>query len=161
MTTNDNVELVKNSSLATELSEVQSAVLAKLVITHKLADGEVLLQEGTRGDELYVIVSGSLAVTRETGNGDWVVLHVLRAHDLVGELGFLDDLEHSATVRAIGPTEVFGFKRAQLEGLIDSEPHIVYLIMRAVVREVHGKLRRMNIQHVELSNYISKQHGRY
>jgi hypothetical protein len=26
---------------------------------------------------------------------------------------------------------------------------------------VHGTLRRMNIQYVEMSNYINKQHGRY
>lgn len=161
MATSNNVELVRNSSLAAELNEEQCSVLAELIVSRKLADGDVLLQEGAMGDELFVIVSGSLAVTRETGNGDWMVLHVLRAHDLVGELGFLDNLEHSATVRAIGPSEVFEFRRAQFEGLLDSHPHIVYLVMRAIVREVHNKLRRMNIQHVELSNYISKRHGRY
>ena len=35
------------------------------------------------------------------------------------------------------------------------------LFMRAIMRTVHGILRRMNTQYVELTNYIAKQHGRY
>jgi CRP/FNR family transcriptional regulator, cyclic AMP receptor protein len=33
--------------------------------------------------------------------------------------------------------------------------------MRAIVRTVHSILLRMNLQYVELTNYITKQHGRY
>ena len=28
-------------------------------------------------------------------------------------------------------------------------------------RDWHGILRRMNLQYVEMTNYITKQHGRY
>ena len=34
-------------------------------------------------------------------------------------------------------------------------------VMRAIVREEHRILRGMNTQYMEMSNYISKQHGRY
>jgi hypothetical protein len=33
--------------------------------------------------------------------------------------------------------------------------------MRSIMRTVHRILRGMNTQYVELTNYISKQHGRY
>lgn len=161
MTVDANYEKVRSSPLAMELSDEQSAILAKLVVNRNLKDAEVLIKEGNISSDLHVIVSGSLAVTRDSGNGDWIVLHVLRPHDLAGELGFLDNLEHSATLRAIGPTEIFSLKRDRLEELLNTQPRIVYFVMRAIVREIHGILRRMNIQHVELSNYISKQHGRY
>jgi CRP/FNR family cyclic AMP-dependent transcriptional regulator len=156
-----NYPKVRNSPLAAELSDEQCAVLAGLVTNRGLQDAEILIKEGDVSNELFVIVSGSLAATRDAGNGDWVVLHVLRPHDLAGELGFLDSLEHSATLRAIGSTEVFSLKRDRLEELLNGQPRIVYFVMRAIVREIHGILRRMNIQHVELTNYISKQHGRY
>jgi CRP-like cAMP-binding protein len=143
------------------LNDAQAQIVAELVEGHSLADGDILIQEGEVGNELHIIVKGHMAVTRESGEGDWITLHTLRPHDLAGELGFLDDLEHSATLRALGAVEVFSLKRDRLESLIDTQPRIVYLVMRAIVREVHGILRRMNIQQVELSNYISKQHGRY
>jgi hypothetical protein len=38
---------------------------------------------------------------------------------------------------------------------------IVYKVMRGVVRDVHGIVRRMNAQSAELSNYIYRIHGRY
>ena len=34
-------------------------------------------------------------------------------------------------------------------------------VMRAIIRAAHRILGRMNAQFVEMSNYISKQHGRY
>jgi len=33
--------------------------------------------------------------------------------------------------------------------------------MRAIVRRVHAIVLRMNLEYVELTNYITKQHGRY
>ena len=33
--------------------------------------------------------------------------------------------------------------------------------MRGGVRNVHGIVRRMNVQSTELSNYIFRTHGRY
>jgi CRP/FNR family transcriptional regulator, cyclic AMP receptor protein len=158
---NNCAEMVGTSPLVAELDEAQKALFADLVTCRGLADGEVLIREGEVSNELHVIVAGSLAVTRDTGSGDWVVLHVLRPHDLAGELGFLDNLEHSATLRAMGPTQVFSLRRDKLEELLASQPLVVYRVMRAIMREVHGILRRMNAQYVELTNYITKQHGRY
>jgi CRP-like cAMP-binding protein len=90
-----------------------------------------------------------------------VVLHVLRSRDLAGELGFLDGQKHTATLRSIGPTELISLERDSLENLLATHPRVVYQVMRAVIRSVHSTLRRMNIQYVEMSNYINKQHGRY
>jgi CRP-like cAMP-binding protein len=157
----NNAEMVCSSPLAVELNDEQRAVLAELVTFRNLNDKEVLIREGEINNELHVIVSGSLAVTRDSGSGQWVVLHILQTHDMAGELGFLDSLEHSATLRAVGPTQVFSLPRDRLEGLINTQPRIVYLVMRSIFREVHGILRRMNVQYVELTNYITKQHGRY
>lgn len=154
-------EMVRKSPLGAELDDEQSSLLSKLVIIRTLKDGEILIREGTSDSDLFVVVSGSIAVTRDTGGADWIVLHVLRPRDLAGELGFLDGLEHSATLRALGPAEVYILGRNRLEELLQTHPRIVYLVMRAVVREVHAILRRMNVQYVELTNYITKQHGRY
>src|ERR1035437_7222700 len=122
-------ENVRSSPLAVELNDEQSVILAELVETKSLKDGDILIREGEVSNELYVVVSGNAAVTRERGNGDSITIHVLKPRDLAGELGFLDGLEHSATLRAIGPTEVFSLKRDRLESLIDTQPRVGYLVM--------------------------------
>ena len=80
---------------------------------------------------------------------------------MAGELGFIDGIEHSASIRALTNSEVFSLARGDLEALLHEDPELVYKVMRGIIRTVHGILRRMNLQYVEMSNYITKQHGRY
>jgi CRP-like cAMP-binding protein len=157
----DRLELLRLSPLVVELNDEQRVILSRLITARTLRDAEVLIREGEVSNELHLLIAGSLAMTRDTENGEWIVLHVLRPGDLAGELGFLDDLQQSATVRAFGECKVISLRRDRLEELIYTDPMIVYLVMRALSREVHGILRRMSIQHIELTNYITRPHGRY
>jgi CRP/FNR family cyclic AMP-dependent transcriptional regulator len=86
---------------------------------------------------------------------------LLREGDMVGEMGFIDGVEHSASLRALGNCELIRLEREGFEGLLQTDPELTYRVMRAIVREVHRILRGMNTQFMEMTNYISKQHGRY
>ena len=152
--------IVRGSSIASELSDEECAILARVVTRRTLKNDEVLIEEDQVDHCLYVIVSGALEVCRHSG-GEWVSLHVLKKGDLAGELGFIDGQPHSASLRSIGPTEVFILERSQFESLLESHPKVIYAVMRTILRTVHGILRRMNLHFIELSNYITKQHGRY
>ena len=154
-------DIVAKSPLGKELESGDARTLAAAMSTRRLADGELLIEEGRTDDELHLIVSGALAVTRNAAGGRWVVLHLLRQGDIAGEMGFLDGREHSATLRATGETRIYSLRRQALESLIQAHPLLVYRIMRAIVRSVHAILLRMNLEYVELTNYITKQHGRY
>ena len=112
-------------------------------------------------NQLHVLIDGHLAVTRQVAEGEWLTLHVLKSGELAGELGFIDGQPHSATLRAMGPTRIFSLEREKFETLINTHPALMYRIMRAIVRGVHVTLRRMNAQQIELTNYITKEHGRY
>jgi CRP-like cAMP-binding protein len=56
---------------------------------------------------------------------------------------------------------VFTLDRKDFEELLKEDPDLVYKVMRAIVRTVHAIVRRMNIQYVEMTNYIAREHGRY
>lgn len=161
MSEDANYEIVCNSALGIELKKDDCQALAKIISTRKLSDGEVLFKEGSIDDSLHVIISGRLAVTRNTGGGDYVTLHILQSGNFAGEMGFVDGKEHSATLRAVGGTEVYSLRRQDLESLIETNPRLIYRVMRAIIRAVHSNLLRMNQQFVEMSNYITKEHGRY
>ncbi|MDX9765810.1 MAG: cyclic nucleotide-binding domain-containing protein, partial [Ectothiorhodospiraceae bacterium] len=93
--------------------------------------------------------------------GDWNIIHVLKSGDVAGELGFLDGEPRTATLRSLGTVRVLELKRANFETLLMEDPKLVYHVMRAIIRQVHSIVRRMNTHFVELHNYISHQHGRY
>ncbi|MEB4592581.1 cyclic nucleotide-binding domain-containing protein [Candidatus Thiothrix sp. Deng01] len=156
-----NASIIQQSPLGLELSPEQCEKLASVVTARGLEKGMMLLEEGQQDDSIHIITSGELEVVKLTGGGDWVVLQVLRPGEMAGELGFIDGLEHSAAIRALNNVEVFSLTRPELEKLLDEDPHLVYQVMRAIMRTVHGILRRMNLQLVEMTNYVTKYHGRY
>lgn len=156
------LELLRNSALAVELTGDQCAILADVISLRDLKDGEVLVKQGASDNHLYVIVSGALAVARQTeANGQWINLNLLTKGDLAGELGFMDGRPHYAALRATGPTQVLSLEREKLESLLEREPVIVYRVMRAIFRVVHVILNRMAMQTSELTNYLYKVHGKY
>lgn len=154
-------ETIKNSPLGEELTDAQSALLAAATTSCAIRDGAFLLEEGQQDDALYVLVSGHMEVVTQTGGGDWVSLQILREGDMIGEMGFIDGVGHSASLRAMGNCELIRLDRASFEALLQQDPELVYKVMRSIMRTVHRILRGMNAQYVELTNYIAKQHGRY
>ena len=62
---------------------------------------------------------------------------------------------------ALTDCQVLSLERAAFEGIVESDPKLVYKVLRAVARSAHRTMRRMNGEFIELSNYIFKQHGRY
>ena len=156
------LDIVRRTVLAKELSESESEILSGLVKLRTLQDGEIICDEGRSDNKLHVVVSGAINVSRRVPGGtDWTTLYTLTANDLVGELSFIDETPHYSALRAAGPTEILSLDRRDLESLLDKHPWLVYRVMRAIMRTVHSLMRRMGLQAIEMQNYIYKQHGKY
>jgi CRP/FNR family cyclic AMP-dependent transcriptional regulator len=154
-------DAIKASPLGDELSDAQCELLASAMTACGIKDRAFLIEEGQKDDALHVLTNGDMEVVARAAGGEYVGLHILRAGDILGELGFLDGVEHSAGLRAMGNCELLRLDRASFEGLLEKDPELVYKVMRSIVRIVHRILRNMNVQQVELTNYIAKQNGRY
>jgi CRP-like cAMP-binding protein len=155
------VEGLSKSKLATELTPAQCQSLAATMTVRDLRQGEVLVHEGDTDDHLYVVVSGALGVVKAAGTENELTLNAMRPGDVVGELSFLDGATRFASLVAMNDSRVLGLSRGDLEGLLDRDPHLVYRVMRAIVRIVHDIQRRLSMQTAELTNYLYKTHGRY
>ena len=154
-------EMIRNSPLGNELTDSQCQALSEKVTVMGLKEGQILIDEGEIDNSLYVIISGHLEVLINSTGGDLVTLHLLREGDMAGELGFLDGRPHSASLRAVGNCNAIVLTREDFESFIDQDPNLLYKVMRSIIRTVHSILCDMNKSHVEMNNYIYKQHGRY
>lgn len=152
---------LRQTALGAELSDEQARVLADLGSVSELAEGEFLIEEGTTDDSLYVLLDGRLEVVKKAGMGEAVTLHILRPGDITGELSFVDRQPHTLGLRALYTCHVFRLERDRFETLITREPKLVFEVMRAIMRSAHAILHRMNLQHMELTNYVYRQHGHY
>ena len=157
----DRVDLILASALGTELSSEEAQILDSLMSSRELADGDYLINERTSDDALHVLLEGKLEVVKTTGAGDTASLAVLRDGELAGELSFIDGEPHTVALRALCDCVVISLARKEFEKIVDEHPQLVYKVMRAIARSAHRIVHRMNLQFVELSNYVFKQHGRY
>jgi CRP/FNR family cyclic AMP-dependent transcriptional regulator len=97
-------EAIKASPLGAELSDDQCEMLAEVTSACGIRDAAFLIEEGQKDDALHVITSGMMEAVSQTGGGDMVTLQILRPGDMIGEMGFIDGVEHSAGLRAMGNT---------------------------------------------------------
>lgn len=154
-------ELILSSSLGGELSEQEATTLAGLMSARTLEDGEFLIKEGTSDDSLHVLLEGRLEVIKLVGGDEEMSLAILKAGDLAGELSFIDGEAHTVGLRALSKARVVSLDRSDFEKILGDQPKLVYKVMRSIVRSTHRILHRMNLEFVELNNYVFKQHGRY
>ena len=71
----------------------------------KYNDGQIIFDEGSPGDWIYVIESGSVEISK-TIDGEKVVLVMLGPGEVIGELGFITKEPRTATATAVGETIV-------------------------------------------------------
>lgn len=161
MAEHEDFQSMRESPLTTNLSDEQVRALVGISHCRMLQDDEILIEEGKVDNSLHVVTKGTVAVMRDVGGGEHTTMHLLRTGDMAGEMGFVDGRPHSATLRSVGQTQVCSFDRESFESLLETDPWIVYRVMQNIVSVGHDILRRMNTQFVEMSNYITKAHGRY
>jgi len=165
MVTNELImNALRNSTLSEELRDSEIEHLASMITVREYKAGEFILRVGETElkDSLLILGSGDVEATAVTG-GEQMTLHMLQMGDLAGIIGFVGGnmMQISATVVAKTDSKVLVLERARFESLLNTHPAIVYYVMRGIVRHVHGIVRRMNTQSVEMNNYIHKIHGRY
>lgn len=155
---------LRNSTLSEELRDSEIDLLASLITVRNFKAGENILAPGDTPmkDALLILGSGDVEATASTG-GENMTLHLLQTGDLAGIIGFVGGnvMQISATVVAKTDSKVLVLERSRFESLLNTQPAIVYYVMRGIVRHTHGIVRRMNMQSVEMNNYIHRTHGRY
>ncbi len=152
--------LLASSTIAEELTTEECRALAAIMGVRRLRDGELLVSEGQKENTLFVLMDGKLAVIGSV-LGQEMVVYTMNKGECAGTRAFVDRTPRKATLRAVGDATVYTMTPAAFESLLDTHPHIVYKVMRALFRITHSNLLRMRDESQELVNYVSKIHGRY
>lgn len=98
----------------------------------KRDSGTVLIEQGRSGGEVFIIVDGTVSVSRD---GD--ELATLGPGEVVGEVAVLDRGRRTATVTAETPVEVLVFDPRGFASLLRAAPAVA----RRMLAETAGRLR--------------------
>ena len=126
--------LIASVGLFRDLEPAAKLEISLMARSRSYAPGEVIVRQGGKGDEFYVIASGDVRVLRvgDSALGDAALL--LSAGNFFGEnvaMGYTD--HRNATVQAVGPVETLVLTGAELRGLAQRMPvlrHKLHLVMK-------------------------------
>ena len=133
---------LRNVPLFESLSEEDLAALAKVTITRTFSRDSVIILAEEEGDTLFIIENGQVKVSIVSEDGREVILSLLGAGAVFGELSLLDGKPRSANVIATKDTELIMLRRADFIQLIFKVPKIA----TALLAELASRLRRTDRQ---------------
>ena len=125
------VSRLKALSLFENLSRRQLIEVARLTDDIEVPAGTILCEEGSRGDQFFVIIDGEAAVTRHGKH-----LATLRGGDFFGEIAVIEPLKRTATVTAATPLRFFVVSERRFGSLLDTNPEIERKVLRTLARRL-------------------------
>jgi CRP-like cAMP-binding protein len=120
----------------------------------RFAPGEAIVRQGEVGDEMYVIIQGSVDVFGGKGSGR----RLLNRHghgQVFGEMGLIRHHERSADVVAAEPVELLAVNERFLERIQFRYPRIASKVFLNLTRIVSDRLQRMTEQYVAVQTSAS------
>lgn len=150
-------ELIQRAPIGKYIGREGAKILAEHACEEiDLKENDFLFRGGETTSSFFLIESGRLARVRESaGKANPSIVHVLQPGDLVGELSFIDDTEHSMGVMALTPARVLKFQKSDVDPLITEHPRLMFDFMRAVIKRVHHTVNDISRQQLALSEYIA------
>ena len=106
--------------------------------------GKVVIKEGERGSEMYIMLAGRVEIRRRTRAGDNYTVVKLRAEDNVffGEMALIDDDVRSATIVTTEDSDFLVVTKHDFLELGDRFPQIALPVTREIAKILASRLRK-------------------
>lgn len=116
----------------------------------KLQQGEVLFDEGEKGDVMYLIREGKIKITKGKGE-DEKVLAILKEGDFFGEMAIIDGSPRSAGAIAASTVSLLVIDKETFKSKIKENPLIEYVLetLSRRLRTTDEQIRLLTIKSEE------------
>ena len=143
-------QLLKRSSLTNNLSLDEIERLSNVGTIEHWDSDSVLIEEGSTGPRLLVLLRGKVEVVKRAEDGSNHVLATLSEGAVLGEMSLLQDAPRSATVRAISSVTAFSMDRQMFQEMLDQGDLIAYKLSYRIARVLAKRVDELNRRVVSL-----------
>jgi CRP/FNR family cyclic AMP-dependent transcriptional regulator len=130
------MENLRNVSLFATLNEKDIEVISRIIYINTYAKGEVVFQEGEKGDSLYIVLKGQVKVCLYDEDGREYILAAIGRDGFFGELALIDELPRSANVITLENSELLIIRRHEFTRLLMENPTITIAIVKVLSRRL-------------------------
>ncbi len=108
----------------------------------KFAAGQIIFEEGERGDVAYVIESGCVSIYK-TFDGSMVTLGQIKTNGVFGEMALIDNEPRMASAVAVEDTVCLVIPMAALKAQIGKTPDLVILVLETLLHDIRKMGREL------------------
>ncbi len=116
----------------------EAARLAASAERRTLQRGDVLFAEGSDPDELFVVITGRIAIANKSIDGRESVLALMERGDLFGEMPLFDGLGRSADARALERSEVLALPYEPLRHIYAGRPALLWDVVKLLAQRIRN-----------------------
>jgi CRP/FNR family cyclic AMP-dependent transcriptional regulator len=132
----DKAKLLSGSSLFCDLSSAELEALASHTEWRTLRAKQMVVVQGSLGDEMFAILHGRLKVIRSSAEGKEATIGILEAGDMFGEIAMLDGGPRTASVETLEHCELLVLKRASVMQHIEQHPKVMRQMLSALCQRL-------------------------
>jgi signal transduction histidine kinase len=130
-------DFLRQLPLFAGLPEEDLKRLCDMAKTESLLAGDVLMEEGSLGDALYVILDGTVEVTKRSHDRDlWIATR--GPGEMLGEISLLEQIPRSATVRAATDCRLLKINREDFQQLLTKSSTAAMAMLRTVTARLRN-----------------------
>ena len=150
------VDFLSNVSIFAELSEAELISIEKLFTMRKYPKGSMIILEEEFGDTVFLVVKGTIKITRVNDEGKEVILSLMGMYELFGEMSLFDkDDRRSASVNAITECQLSQLMKDDLFLICDKNTDIGYRVMKNLAKILSRKVLETNQNVLKLTTAFS------
>jgi CRP/FNR family transcriptional regulator, cyclic AMP receptor protein len=128
---NEKVEWIRHVPLFAQCSKRELAQIAGIADEIDLREGKVLIREGERGREFFVLLEGSAEVTKDGRR-----INTLGPGDFFGEIALVSRTPRTATVTATAPVHTLVITDRSFRRLLEEQPQIQLKVLEALAERL-------------------------
>jgi CRP/FNR family transcriptional regulator, cyclic AMP receptor protein len=158
------VTVLKQADIFDELTDTQLELIGSICSERHYQTGDVIFEENTPGDELYVIANGEVEILvnpsmiGSEASNELHTIATLRRGQSFGEVSLVDEGLRSAGARCGAPdTYLVVIPRDKLMLLCDTYPQLGYRLMRNLAADLAMKIRHTDLQVREQLTWTHKK----
>jgi CRP/FNR family cyclic AMP-dependent transcriptional regulator len=129
----EKIELLRSVALFTGMGDRELERVAELADVIDLPADRLLMTQGERGAEMFVVVTGSARVERDGSS-----LGERGPGTVLGEIALLDGGPRTATVTLSQPSRLLVLARREFQALIEEFPAVRLQVLEAAARRLRA-----------------------
>ncbi len=147
------------------LTNAQLKEISIITQQKRYPKGQVIIQEGDPADTMYILIDGSVEVSRtvtlnvsqgKLGEAE-KSFGVLEAKDYpcFGEMALLEKSLRGATVTALVDCQLLGISGETFDAVCNKDPILGYIVTKNMARQLSARLRSTNQDVLKLTTALS------